>query len=305
MRTSTVVAPDRRERSGVLTFRIGVRLLFAAAFFAIAPAWAGETDFAGAMAGDSLVDEWYGEEPEEVVSDPLETVNRATLRFNQGLDRWVLTPVTSVYRFIVPTPARRAVLRVFDNLNAPAVTINDLLQREWKDAGVTVARFALNTTVGLAGLFDPAKGIGLEGHESDFGQTLALAGVPAGPFIMLPFVGPTTTRDGAGYVVDFFFRPTTWLLPFADQIVYASIHEGSLGLATLEAQSFGLQMLEESSIDFYAALRSAYLQRRTAEIWARREHHREVVVVDAGAPVPEALIADAAAARSRIPAAGR
>lgn len=303
MRTST--EGERLGRAAGTALGLFTGVLLAAVPSQPPCAWAGESGVPQLAAEDELpAGDGYEAESADGISDPLEAVNRVTFRFNQELDRWVLTSVTRVYRFIVPAPARRAVLRAFDNLNSPAVTINDLLQREWKDAGVTVARFALNTTVGLAGLFDPAREIGLEGHDSDFGQTLALAGVPAGPFIMLPFIGPTTTRDGAGYVVDFFFRPTTWLLPFADQVVYTSIHEGGLGLATLEAHSAGLRTLEESSIDFYAALRSAYLQKRTAQIWARREHHREAIVFDAGAPVPEALVADAAA-RSRILAAGR
>jgi phospholipid-binding lipoprotein MlaA len=284
---------DQLHRVGAA---VGALLLCAALSLAGAPrALAAEITTA---AEDALLAELDTDGADGEIFDPLEPVNRKTLSSNQGLQRWFLSPITKTYAFIVPAPARRAVLRAFDNLNAPAVAINDLLQREWKDAGVTVIRFTLNTTVGLAGFFDPAEKIGLPGHESDFGQTLALAGMPSGPYLMLPLIGPTTARDGTGYIVDFFFRPTTWLLPFADQLFYTSIREGSFGLAMMESQSAGLHMLEESSIDFYAALRSAYLQKRTGQIWARREHHRTVLVAAADPPAVNAapLVADAAQA---------
>jgi ABC-type transporter lipoprotein component MlaA len=131
--------------------------------------------------------------------------------------------------------------------------------------------------------------LGVKGHESDFGQTLALAGVPTGPYLMLPILGPNNARDTAGYVVDFLFRPTTYLITPGGQLIlsgfvnpggellFTVFFEGSTelaeGLATREASGEALAALEASSIDYYAALRSAYYQNRTALIWRRGPEH--------------------------------
>jgi phospholipid-binding lipoprotein MlaA len=227
--------------------------------------------------------------------DPLETVNRGTLRFNQGLDWLLLDPITHVYGFTVPDPAKRAVIRFLSNLDSPAALTNDILQREWKDAQTTAARFVMNTTAGLGGLFDPASALGIEGHDSDFGQTLALAGVHSGPFLILPALGPTTLRDGLGYLVDALFRPSTYILSPGAQIFYTTIHGGTSGLAVREANSEEIRILQESSIDYYAALRNAYYQTRIAEIGKHREHDRpaapeqsaDAEVVPKGASRPE------------------
>ena len=214
-------------------------------------------------------DDVVGAAPE--VWDPIEPVNRRMLDVNMQIDRWFFDPITRAYAFVVPNPARQSVRRFLVNLDSPAVFANDLLQLAPLDAAVTLVRFGFNTTVGVAGLFDPATRIGLTGHTTDFGQTMALYGVPSGPYLMLPILGPTTARDGSGYVVDFLFQPTTYVLPGLTLFVYASIHEGSAGLALRDAQAAGLHALEMSSVDFYAALRSAYYQDRTAAIEARRD----------------------------------
>lgn len=205
--------------------------------------------------------------------DPLEPVNRYTLAFNQVIDRWLLNPITRVYQFAVPHPARISVRQFFANLDSPAILANDLLQREWHDGGVTTVRFAINTTVGIAGFFDPAAGWGWKRHHSDFGQTLALEGVPSGAYIVLPIFGPTTVRDGFGELVDILFRPVTFILGPADQIFYATIHGSGYGLAVRDEHAEDLAILEQSSVDYYAALRNAYFQTRKAEIWSRRGEH--------------------------------
>ena len=209
--------------------------------------------------------------------DPLEPLNRGTLRFNQRVDALLIEPVARVYRYVVPNQVRHGFQRILANLNAPAILVNDLLQREWRDGGVTAARFALNSTIGVGGIFDPARDFGYDPHSSDFGQTMALEGVASGPFLMLPFAGPVTVRDGLGYLVDVMFRPTTYLLGGADQIWHAALRGGSTGLVARDANAEAMRALEDSSIDYYAALRSAYYQHRTAEIWERRGHRREVV----------------------------
>jgi phospholipid-binding lipoprotein MlaA len=235
-----------------------------------------------ALAGDPAaarpVADLDGEEPEAPrVWDPMEGMNRGTLRANLAINRWILDPVIGAYAFVVPAPARRAVRRALVNLHSPAVFANDVLQIAPVDAGVTLARFVVNTTLGLVGLFDPATGMGLPGHHTDFGQTLALYGMPSGPYLILPVLGPTTVRDGSGYLVDFLFQPTTYVLPGLTLFVYTGIHQGSVGLVELEEHADQLQALQASSVDFYAALRSAYVQDRAAAIEARRDRGRSVI----------------------------
>lgn len=222
--------------------------------------------------------------------DPLEPVNRGTFVFNRGADRWVITPLTSAYTKVVPGSVRRSVRRFFANLNSPSIIANDVLQREWHDAGVSTMRLLVNSTVGVVGFIDPATRFGFPVHHSDFGQTLALAGVDSGPYLMMPLLGPTTLRDGFGVLVDFAFRPTTYLLGsvvFAelvpgvpgvagiqDQFIYGTIQSGGTGLVVREEHAEQLRALEESSVDYYATLRSAYYQNRQAAIWKGREHHK-------------------------------
>jgi phospholipid-binding lipoprotein MlaA len=196
-------------------------------------------------------------------NDPFEGTNRAFLKFNRGFDRFLLSPMTRGYRFVVPEPARKGLRRVFINLNSPSILVNDLLQLRFKDAGQTFGRFLLNTTLGVGGLMDVGVAAGWEHHDADFGQTLAKLGVGPGPYLMLPILGPNTLRDGLGDIVDVAFQPLTYLIGPTPNI---AIGTGS-GFTTLEAMSPAMKALEESSVDYYAALRSAYLQNRDAQIW--------------------------------------
>ena len=231
-------------------------------------------------APDPLFDDIFDEEYDELpvgYPDPAEATNRGTFAFNRVVDKWLLDPMTEAYQFVLPTAARIAISRVFLNLSSTKVLVNDLLQLEWVDASVTTARLVINTTAGLAGLFDVAEKIGLEAHDSDFGQTLALAGTPSGPYIVLPVLGPSNVRDGIGTVIDGFFQPTYYILGPADLLIGPTeilLYSGSSGLSTRERHFEELKALEDSSIDFYAAMRSGYYQDRIAEIWARRPNHR-------------------------------
>ncbi|MGH7790238.1 MAG: MlaA family lipoprotein [Candidatus Binatia bacterium] len=239
------------------------------------------SDAAAPAPSPAAVDDFalgYADEPTSF-PDPFERTNRGVLWFDDQLARFVVDPVVNTYQFIVPGPARRAVRRVFLNVNSPSVLVNDLLQREWRDASITIQRFAVNTTIGIGGLFDPAAAIGMERHSSDFGQTLALSGVDSGPYLVLPFFGPNTTRDAFGGVVDLFLQPTLYFLPFVQIFIY----EGSFGLSTREAYDEAIGALRESSVDYYSSLANAYYQTRTAEIWKRRGHHRPS---DADEPSP-------------------
>lgn len=204
------------------------------------------------------------------IADPLEPINRATLYFNRQLDRFILDPLTIGYRYVVPEPGRRSVNRFFTNVNSTQSLINDMFQLEWGDAGRTLARLLINSTAGIGGLLDPATAWGLPGHVSDFGQTLTLAGVSTGPYLVLPLFGPSDARDAVGLGVDSLFHPTFFFLPGVDALFFNT----SSGFSQRESHYEELKALEESSIDYYSALRSGFIQNRDAQIWARRENRR-------------------------------
>jgi phospholipid-binding lipoprotein MlaA len=205
--------------------------------------------------------------------DPLEDTNRRVAGFNSVLDKWLLDPLTKAYGFIFPGPVKRSIRRLFLNLGEPATTFNNLLQLEWKDAGVSTSRFVINSTIGIAGLFDPASAMGLEYHRSDFGQTLALAGTPSGSYLIVPVFGPNNVRDGFGILADFAMHPLTWFLGPTNFLLY-SIYGGGQGISVREEALPQLDALREGSIDYYAALRNAFYQNRQAQIWRRREDRR-------------------------------
>ena len=203
--------------------------------------------------------------------DPWERTNRGIFEFNRGLDRFVLDPLTAVYQTLLPEPLREALLRVARNLDAPSIMVNDGLQLEWRDGAVTLQRFVVNSTLGLGGLFDPAESLGLKPHHSDFGQTLTLAGVPSGPYMIVPILGPTNARDAVGILADLAMSPLLYILgPFSFEIY----RQSSQGLAVRAEAQRDLKLLEKESVDFYAAFRNAFYQNRQAEIWSRREHRR-------------------------------
>ncbi len=158
---------------------------------------------------DELFDDAFELGGEAAPNDPFEGTNRALLTFNRGLSQHVFDPLIRGYRFAVPKPARRGIHRVFINLKAPSTLVNDLLQLRFKDSVTTLGRFVLNSTLGLGGIFDVAIEAGWEHHDSDFGQTLGRMGVGAGPYLVVPIMGPNTVRDGFGGVVDQFFQPLT------------------------------------------------------------------------------------------------
>src|SRR5262245_48166637 len=202
-------------------------------------------------------------EPAAPVPDPLEPANRAFFGFNQKLDDWFWSPLTRAYRFVTPEPARRGIRRVFRNLNTPIFFVNNLLQLRLRDAGETLGAFALNSTLGIFGLLEPSKEAGWEPRPADFGQTLALVGVGNGPYLVMPIFGPTTVRDGLGSVADRFFQPLSYVIPIVPiQLLWG----GGAGLSLREESSDQLAALQKSSVDFYAVLRSAYMQNREKEV---------------------------------------
>ena len=222
-------------------------------------------------------DELFAEEDAEPAGfpDPFEGFNRMVFDANRDVEPWVVQPVVDAYDAVAPEPVQRAVVRMLTNIDSPAVFVNDLLQLDPIGASITATRFALNTTVGLLGIWDPATDMGIEGHDTDFGQTMAFAGIPSGPYLILFLVGPTTARDAFGYVVDFFFRPTTYVLTPAAQVLFTGVREGTTGITKREEQDESLRQLEASAMDFYAALRNGYFQARTGAIEARRRGRSE------------------------------
>ena len=202
------------------------------------------------------------DEPEvvgrEPISDPLEGLNRVIFTFNDGVDIFVLRPIAALYGFIAPSVVKRSIGNSFENLNAPVVLANDLLQLEFGDAATTTGRFVVNSTVGVLGLFDVAENFGLPHHPADFGQTLHSYGVGPGPYLILPLLGPSTARDGVGDVVDIFLDPLTYLLETGATVGVAA----SKAVVTRERLLVPLEELRATSIDYYAAVRSAFYQDR-------------------------------------------
>lgn len=190
--------------------------------------------------------------------DPLERMNRGTHRFNTAIDNAVLRPVAVGYRDNVPDGVRVSVNNFLDNLSYPTTIINNLLQLKIKDTLSDIGRFALNTTIGIGGLFDPASRFGIPKNDEDFGQTLGRWGVPAGPYVVLPFFGPSTARDAPAIYVD-------WQtdLRVGDQVDPA-VEWTLIGLSLVNRRA---QLLEfddtwQSAYDPYAFIRDAWVQRR-------------------------------------------
>ena len=226
-----------------------------------------------AAVGDD--DFFFGEDVDEGVYDPLESINRSIFWFNDQLDTFLIKPIAQVYGFVTPDVAKRAIARGFDNLVSPARFANDLLQGEYKDAGTTGARFLINSSIGIAGLFDVAEELGHPGHPSDFGQTLYAYGVGAGPYLVIPIFGPTTLRDGFGGIVDGGFDPMLYM--FNTLPVNLAV-DGAGGIVKREGFIEPLDDLRANSIDYYSALRGAYVQNRDSEL--RRGEQAESTMFD-------------------------
>lgn len=198
-------------------------------------------------------------------NDPWEGFNRNLFGVHQAVDHAVLGPVARGYRAVTPRPFRTGVVNFLRNLKAPVVLANDLLQGEVNRAGSTAGRFAINTTIGIGGIFDPATSMGLEHHDEDFGQTLAVWGVPSGPYLFVPLMGPTTLRDGAGQIVDVAFDPLTWAR-FDDVNTARATRTIVAGIAQRELLIEQIDSIEAQGGDTYVAYRSAFEVSREAAI---------------------------------------
>lgn len=200
------------------------------------------------------------------VNDPLEPVNRKIFAFNQMLDHRAALPAATYYKSAVPNGARDGVHNFLSNLTLPVTFANDVLQGQTTQAGIAVCRLSVNTTLGILGIMDPATGMGCPEHDEDFGQTLAVYGVPGGPYLVLPLLGSTVPRDALGKVfIDHYFNPLGYVSYHGK--LYVSLGENVLKLVDQRSRHIGvLRGIERTSIDYYAAMRSIYLQRRDSDI---------------------------------------
>lgn len=215
--------------------------------------------------------------------DPWEPLNTKFFEFNRQLDRWILKPVAKGYNFVVPNVVQVGVSNIFYNSRVTPRLLNNLFQGKFKGAGIEVGRFLINTTVGIGGFFDVAQRFNLTTPEEDTGQTLGFYGVKPGPYLMVPLLGPYTVRDLIGYGGDIVLNPIYWLIIPAMHNIDAiptvvdideraatyAISIASRATEIVNDRSLNLekfQGVEESTLDLYAAVRNAYLQKRAKAI---------------------------------------
>jgi len=210
--------------------------------------------------------------------DPIEGANRFVFSINRAVDVIAIRPVAVLYRDWMPAPAQRGVHNMVENLGEPVTAINEVVQGTPGRAGTTLARFLVNSTIGVAGLFDVASAIGLSKTKEGFGNTIGYyAGVEpenGGFYLVLPVLGPSNARDGVGLAIDAAVDPLS-LVAFSISSTAGWIYAGArFGATMVDVRSrtlFALDDLERNSVDYYAALRSAYTQQRAEIIRQKRE----------------------------------
>ncbi|HEY5657089.1 MAG TPA: VacJ family lipoprotein [Myxococcota bacterium] len=213
-----------------------------------------------AQAAEAEEVDW--DEDGSIVWDPFERANRGIFQFNETLDAWLMEPVATGWDFVVPDRVQLCVANFFTHLTLPVRFANDVLQLKPLQAFDDTGRFVVNTLVGVGGLFDPATRAGIPRHDEDFGQTLGRWGVPAGPYLVLPLLGPSNPRDTVGLAVDSMGAIQTFFLSLpilASAAVVNAVNDRSLTLETVRAE-------RESALDFYAAVRTGYSQFREGRV---------------------------------------
>ncbi|MBA4143202.1 MAG: VacJ family lipoprotein [Nitrosospira sp.] len=198
--------------------------------------------------------------------DPWEPMNRAVFSFNETVDDYFFRPVAEGYRWLVPDPIIMVVGNVFSNLNDIPITLNNLLQLKFSNALTSSMRLVVNSTFGLAGLVDLASDIGLEKHDEDFGQTMGYHGVASGPYIVIPFLGPSSARDAGGRVLDIASDPvflgSFFVAPFIGPVV-----GGTRAADTRAGLLKSEKTIDEAALDKYEFIRDAYFQRRRSLVY--------------------------------------
>jgi len=207
-------------------------------------------------------------------NDPLEPTNRVVYAITDGVDTVVLRPLALAYRHLVPQDVRDHTHNVLVNLGTPVALANDVAQGKPRRAGDTMMRLLLNTTVGVVGIFDVATGWGWPAHDSDAGMTFALWGVPEGPYLFLPVLGPSNPRDGIGFGVDYVLDPLTWI---GQGTAVADLGYSRLGVGALDSRERvldDLDRIKKQALDPYATIRSLARQHRQAQIDDARSDNR-------------------------------
>lgn len=206
------------------------------------------------------------QDPDEI-SDPIEPVNRAIFWFNDVLDKIVLRPVAIMYRDLLPKSTQKNSHGILTHVREPITFVNDLLQLNFQRAGTTFKRFTVNTVFGMWGAFNAAERWGIPYHKEDFGQTFAVWGMPVGPYLCVPFFGPSSVRDFSGFAVGSLVDPIN-LTTKINQVGY-TISAGRTLVEVVDRRSSLLAFtdrLEAESVDYYAATRSLYWQNRKSLI---------------------------------------
>lgn len=210
--------------------------------------------------------------------DPFEGFNRAVYKFNDGFDRAIAKPVATAYVKVTPGPVRTGVRNFFSNIADVFIGVNNLLQGKPEEALTDWGRFAFNTTFGFLGIADWATDMGLEKHDEDFGQTFGRWGAGTGPYLVLPFLGPSDVRDGVGTAFDMYTDPVSNHTPVDER--NSAI---ALRLVSRRADLLGAsRLLEQAALDPYAFLRDAYLQRRRSLVYDGRPPRERMPDEDAG-----------------------
>jgi phospholipid-binding lipoprotein MlaA len=244
---------------------VAIRILCAAiATFAVAaaaPAFADDADLYD-LELDSGQDDLEFAEFESGPRDPWGGFNRKIFWFNEKADIYVIRPVAVGWDFIMPDLVQTALRNFFSNIRFPVTFVNNILQAKPVEASEDLARFLANTTYGIAGFWDPAKSIGLPGHNEDFGQTLGYWGVPPGPFLMLPLLGPSSPRDTVGLVADSATQPYGYFLAW-----YISAAVTATNIINTRARY--IEEIDENrrtALDFYSFQRNAYVSYRENQV---------------------------------------
>jgi phospholipid-binding lipoprotein MlaA len=220
---------------------------------------------------DAFLDLFPGDDEMEIEEDfdPFETLNRFIFAINETLDVFILRPAAEVYRFLLPQVVQDSVRNFTRNLDAPVIFLNQLFQGKDEEASETIARFFINSTIGLAGLIDAADHWDLEYREEDFGQTLGFYGAGPGPYLVLPLFGPSSLRDGIGLGVDTLMDPWPYVLDAAEVARDREILLGRRIAAGIDKRGRNIETVDDlrrDSVDFYARIRSLYLQHRRSLI---------------------------------------
>lgn len=210
------------------------------------------------------------------LNDPFEQTNRAVFEFNRKIDRALFKPAAQVYRGIIPGFGREMLRNVLNNMRSPLILMNDILQGETTRAGETGSRILANTIVGLGGFFDVTD---IDFHSEDFGQTLAVWGIKEGPYLVLPFLGPSPVRDTIGLIGDSLMDPVSSYTRSSGGLTLSWIRTGMRAIDSRSRNIETLDEIERGAIDFYATIRSLYRQRRDDEI--ANGHPSETI------PIPE------------------